>query len=136
MVNKTEMELIYVELKSGYSDNGPAWIGYSSCSKTGTTIYFNGLAFKRLKGSGISGNYYETSTGDEYWISGVKKNRQDRHWAGSGKVLIDKAAIDEYLITVDLKALPKNLSPTELRPSIPRPEHHAEENKSLASGQQ
>ena len=29
--------------------------------------------FQRLKGSGISGNYFDVETGDEYWISGVKK---------------------------------------------------------------
>ncbi len=33
--------LRYIELKSGYSDNGPAWIGYVTPSKTGRTIYFN-----------------------------------------------------------------------------------------------
>jgi hypothetical protein len=123
-------ELIYVELKSGYSDNGPAWIGYSSYSKSGATIYFNGLAFKSSKGQGIGANYYETTTGNEYWISGVKKNRQDRHWAGSGMILIDKPAIDKYLEIVGLKSLPKNIIPTELEPSKPSPVHHTKENES------
>jgi hypothetical protein len=34
--------LKYIELKSGHSDNGPAWIGYVTPSKTGRTLYFNG----------------------------------------------------------------------------------------------
>lgn len=59
-------EIIYVELKSGYSDNGPAWIGKGFYSKSGQSIYFNNQLFK--KGSGISGNYYDIETGDEYWI--------------------------------------------------------------------
>ena len=27
-------DLMYIELKAGYSDNGPAWIGYVKTSKT------------------------------------------------------------------------------------------------------
>jgi hypothetical protein len=31
---------MYIELKTGYQDNGPAWIGRVKFSKTGQTIYF------------------------------------------------------------------------------------------------
>ena len=34
-------DLMYIELKAGYSDDGPAWIGYVKTSKTKKTIYFN-----------------------------------------------------------------------------------------------
>jgi hypothetical protein len=44
-------------------------------------------------------------TGESFWVSGVKKNGQDRHWAGSGKVLIEAAAVAEYLKTIKAKAL-------------------------------
>jgi hypothetical protein len=44
-------------------------------------------------------------TGEFFWISGVKKDGQDRHWAGSGKVLIESAAVPEYLRTMDAAAL-------------------------------
>ena len=87
--------LMYVELKSGYSNNGPAWIGFVTFSRTKTTIYFNNKAFK--KSGGTSSNFYDIETGEGYWISGVKKKGEDRHWAGNGKILIDKKAIDEYL---------------------------------------
>lgn len=33
-------EIVYVELKTGYNDNGPSWIGKATYSKTGRTIYF------------------------------------------------------------------------------------------------
>ncbi len=89
--------LKYIELKSGYNDNGPAWIGRISLSRSGQTAYFNGKAFKKLGGPGILGNYCDLETGEEYWISGVKKDGQDRHWAGSGKITIEAAAVDEYL---------------------------------------
>ena len=98
--------LMYIELKSGYSDNGPAWIGEASFSRTGTTVYFNNKAFKRAKG--IGANHYDIETGEWYWISGVKENRQDRHWAGNGKIFIDRKVIDAYLELTDYYQLNKS----------------------------
>lgn len=46
--------LMYIELKSGYSDDGPAWIGYVKTSKTGKTIYFNDHAFQKTIGGGAN----------------------------------------------------------------------------------
>jgi hypothetical protein len=68
-----KQEIKYIELKTGFSDNGNAWIGLVSFSKSRKTIYFDGKAFQSLNGMGISGNYSEIETGNEYWISGVKK---------------------------------------------------------------
>ena len=51
------------------------------------------------------GNYIDMETGESFWISGVKLNGKDRHWAGSGKVLIEAAALTEYLATIKAKAL-------------------------------
>ena len=101
-------ELRYIELKSGFGDNGPAWIGMAKFSKTGRTVYFNGKAFKNSNACGISGNYYDIENGDEYWISGVKKNGTDRHWAGGGKIMIDRKTVDHYLSQVDFDKLDKN----------------------------
>ncbi|MBM7419842.1 MULTISPECIES: hypothetical protein [Chryseobacterium] len=98
-------EIKYIELKTGYNDNGPAWIGLVSFSKTGRTIYFNGKAFQSLNGNGISGNYYEIESGDEYWISGVKKNQNDRHIFGSGKINIESKVLAEYLKIISQKSL-------------------------------
>ncbi|MEO0467747.1 MAG: hypothetical protein AAF216_14505 [Pseudomonadota bacterium] len=109
--------LIYVELKSGHSDNGPAWIGIAGASKTGATVYSNGKAFKSLKGSGIGANFFDIETGDEYWISGIKKNNQDRHWAGGGEVAINRLAVDAYLAETSFQSLPSNLVPTDLLPA-------------------
>ena len=89
------MDIRYIELKTGYNDNGPAWIGKVKESKSGKTIYFNDHAFQKYHGA--FSNYIDIETGDEYWISRVKKNGEDRHWAGSGKITIDRKVIDEYL---------------------------------------
>lgn len=89
--------ILYVEQKNGSEGQNPAWIGKGAFSKSGRTIYFNDQAFKSLTGAGISGNYYNIETGDEYWISGVKKDQQDRHWSNSGVITIDQSVVSEYL---------------------------------------
>ncbi len=98
------MNIKYIELKTGYANNGPAWIGNVKESKSGKTIYFNNHAFQKC--GGILGNYYDIETGEEYWISGVKRNGRDRHWSGGGKVIIDRKCIDAYLSIVCLESLP------------------------------
>jgi len=100
--------LRYIELKSGFEDNGPAWIGYVTPSKTGRTLYFNGRALMKLKGQRRGewgGNYCDMETGESFWVSGVKKNGEDRHWAGSGKIVIEAAALPEYLEIVGAHAI-------------------------------
>ena len=96
-------EIKYIELKSGYSDNGPAWIGKVKVSKSGKTLYFNDKAFRRFCGG--FGNYYDVETGEDYWISGVKKDGGDRHPAGSGKIVIDEKIVPQYLELVGKEKL-------------------------------
>ena len=50
-------------------------------------------------------NYYDLENREAYWISGIKKNGQDRHWAGGGKVMIDRKIVDKYLKMVDFDIL-------------------------------
>lgn len=95
--------LRYVELKSGQNDRGPAWIARVKVSRSGNTVYFDGKALKR--GGAISGNHIDLETGEEYWVSGVKKDGTDRHWAGSGKISIEKSAVAEYLKEVGQTAI-------------------------------
>jgi hypothetical protein len=87
--------LQYIEKCTGANHTGPAWIGHVRTSKTGVTIYSNGRAFKR--GSSDFGNHYDLETGDPFWISGIKRNGEDRHWAGSGAITIEADVVTEYL---------------------------------------
>jgi hypothetical protein len=104
-------ELKYIELKTGHANNGPAWIGKVEFSKSGKTVYFNGHA---LKGNG-HGACSDIETHDIYWISGIKKNGQDRHWSGNGKIMIDKTCVDEYLSLVTFDTLdPKKYELVEI----------------------
>lgn len=92
MAHKTQ--IMYVELKSGFGDSGPAWITRVRLTKSGRGVYFRDKLL--LRGNGVSGNFFDEQTGEEYWVSGIKKNRQDRHWAGSGLVHVDEDVTSEY----------------------------------------
>lgn len=102
---KNRPEIKYVELKTGFSHGGPAWIGIVSYSKSGRTLYFNGKALQSLKGTGITANYFDIESGDEYWVSGVKKNLQDRHEFGSGMIQVERRIKDEYMKCVGINEL-------------------------------
>jgi hypothetical protein len=89
-------QIRYVELKTGYGDSGPASISWVTFSKTWQTVYYRDRVLRRIPGGGISGNHRDVETGEEYWVSGVKRDGKDRHWAGSGPVEIDEDAREEY----------------------------------------
>lgn len=82
----------YVEQKTdgnaSLHDRGPAFIAKVRLSKTGLRIYFGDKTLQRIRGGGTSGNYVCLEDGDEYWVSGVKKRGTNRHWAGSGDVVL------------------------------------------------
>lgn len=90
--------IMFIELKShagGHDDNGPAWISRVTFSKTGKTIYWKGKKLQRSAQCGC-GNHFDVETEDEYWISGPKKNGEDRYsWAGT-KTKIDLDVREEY----------------------------------------
>mgnify|MGYP006896812124 FL=1 len=101
-----QKQLKYIELKTGWNDNGPAWIGFVRDSHSGRMVYFNNHAF--IRHSGEYSNYIDVESQEEYWISGVKKNGEDRHWAGGGIITIDKKAVNLYLSITGMKELPKS----------------------------
>lgn len=82
-------------------------LGYLKTSKSKKTIYFNDHAFQ--KSIGNYSNYVDIENGDEYWISGLKKKESNRHWAGHGKIMIDRRAVNEYLFLIGENELPLNL---------------------------
>ena len=88
--------IMYVECKAG-SLTGDARIGRVTFSQTGKTIYYRGKAFASLKGRGFKANYYDVATGEEYWISGPKRDGSDRLYAGKGTtVTVDDDVREEY----------------------------------------
>ena len=99
-VTKCKSRIMYVENKSGGLE-GPARIGRVYYSKTGKTLYYKDQRFRSLKGSGFKANYYDVDTGDEYWISGPRKDRNDRLYGGQSGVVIDDDVIDEYELIIN-----------------------------------
>ena len=87
--------IMYIESKAE-GLIGPARIGRVTFSKTGATLYYAGKTFRSLKGFGFKSNYYEIETGEEYWISGPKKNGADSLYATNIKPEIDSDVYDEY----------------------------------------
>jgi hypothetical protein len=87
--------IMYIERKAG-NLVGPARIGRVVYSKTGATIYYQGKEFRSLKGSGFKANYYDVETGDEYWISGPRKDGLDSLYATNVAAEIDPDVSDEY----------------------------------------
>lgn len=121
--------LKYIELKTGFSHTGPAWIGLVSFSKSNKTLYFDGKAFQSQQGNGIYGNYYDIESGDEYWISGVKKNQRDRHIYGGGKIQIERSIVELYLKEINQPFLnPKQYQIADVDPILPLTRIHSLEN--------
>jgi hypothetical protein len=88
--------IMYIENKSD-SLNGPARIGRVTFSKTGKSISYGGRTFQSLKGRGYKANYFDVDSGEWFWISGPRKDGQDRLYAeSSAPVEIDRDVADEY----------------------------------------
>lgn len=87
--------IMYVEDKSCGLE-GNARIGRVYFSKTGKTLYYRGRRFQSLKGMGFKANYIDIDNGDEFWISGPKKDRNDRLYHGQLGVEIDEDVKEEY----------------------------------------
>jgi hypothetical protein len=85
--------IMYIEYK-GDGISGPARIGRVTFSKSGKSLYYQGRRFQTLAGRGFKANYCDVATGEEYWISGCKKDGTDRLY--SGAVEIDEDVADEY----------------------------------------
>jgi hypothetical protein len=89
-------KIMYIEDKSEGLE-GSARIGRVYFSKTGRTLYYRGYKFQSLKGSGFKANYFEVESGKHYWISGPRKDQNDRLYGGNKGVEIDSDVYEEYI---------------------------------------
>jgi hypothetical protein len=91
-----QTRIMYIENKAD-GLTGAARIGRVSFSKTRRTLYYQGKSFQSLKGAGFKSNYYDLETGDEYWISGPRKDGADRLYSPQAlPVEIDDDVRAEY----------------------------------------
>ena len=91
--------IMYIERKAG-NLTGPARIGGVTYSKSLATIYYRGRQFRSLKGAGFKANYYDVATGEQYWISGPRKDGCDALYATNICTEIDDDVRDEYLAQI------------------------------------
>jgi hypothetical protein len=87
--------IMYLECKAGELA-GSARIGRMTFSKTGRTLYYRGQKFQSLKGAGFKSNYYDLDSGEDYWISGPKRDGSDRLYDGRTPIEIDEDVREEY----------------------------------------
>jgi hypothetical protein len=103
---------MYIESKAE-GLNGPARIGRVTFNKTGCTLHYKGQSFQSLKGRGFKANYRETETGEEYWISGPRRDGLDRLYGKSALIVkIDDDVREEYWTKIRKKPDEKSKSHT------------------------
>lgn len=112
--------IMYIERKTGVPE---AFIGRVTFSKSGSTLYYKDLALFSV-GDGIEGNYYGYNKADfieqqnvkledrkrlpydVYWVSGPKRNGQDRLAGRVPVVKIDEDVRMEYWTLI--RRMPSN----------------------------
>ena len=120
--------ILYVELKTGFDNKGPAWIGRGRFSRTGGTLYFLGRVLKKAQSA--AGNFLDAASGEAYWVSGVKQNEQNRLF-GNQPVAVDAAVLVGYLQFIGRKTLPKaHYRVVEVLPTSTA-YNHLQENQTL-----
>lgn len=98
--------IMYIEHK-GNNLTGTSRIGKIRFSKTKKSIHYLGKTFQTLKGRGFKANYYDIETGEKYWISGCKKDGNDKLYGERTPVYIDEDIQEEYWSKI--RGLPQNI---------------------------
>ena len=103
--------IMYIEYKGGGFRNdqfgnvklgqdaglhGSARIGRVTFSRTGATLHYGGKSFQSLKGYGFKANYFDLESGEQYWISGPRRDGTDRLYKSNWPVEIDEDVREEY----------------------------------------
>ena len=87
--------IMYIECKAD-GLNGEARIGRVTFSKSGRSVTYRGQSFLKV-GGGFKYNHIDEETRAEYWISGPRKDGQDRLSPQSSRpVEIDDDVREEY----------------------------------------
>jgi hypothetical protein len=104
--------IMYIESKAG-GLVGTARIGRVFYSRTRGTLYYKDRRFQSLKGSGFKAHYFEVETGDHYWISGPRRDGEDRLYVSHLPVEIDDDVREEYW--AEIRKKPERASCTTTR---------------------
>jgi hypothetical protein len=100
---------MYVESKSGGLD-GEGRIGWVELSRTRRTFHYKGRRLLKTK-SGYKYNCIDEETGEQYWLSGPRKDGADKLYGGI--VQVDEDARVEYW--TNIREQPALVALTEYR---------------------
>jgi hypothetical protein len=92
---------------TGNAFAGPERIRWVKVMDRGKRLEYKDQVFRTLRGRGFKSNYYDTATGEEYWISGCHKDGQDALYSTDAE--IDEDALDEYWIGIREQPENKNI---------------------------
>ena len=95
-LTRAHKRLMYVEKKDGDIDGAAGRIGWVTFSHDGLRAHYRGRTLTRSPGEGIRGRYLDEGSGQEYWVSRVKKSGSHAHFARRVVVRIDSDARYEY----------------------------------------
>lgn len=100
---------MYVQLKTGFpTDRGPAWIDWVEFTRTWRTARFQGRTLRRVTGTyraNFDSNFYDVDNGEEFWVSGPKRDRTDGRY-GSQPPQVSAEASEHYEAFLAGSALP------------------------------
>jgi hypothetical protein len=86
---------MYVQITTGNdTDRGPAWIARVRFSKAWNTAYIHGRTLHRHPGM-VDANFYDVETGEEFWVSGPKRDQTDGRYSNLLPD-VDDDARDDY----------------------------------------
>jgi hypothetical protein len=101
---------MYIEPGGGLGRAGGR-IGRVTFSQTGKTVRCRGRSFETLSGRGYKENYFDTESGERYWISGPRRNGNDALYPMT--VEIDDDVREEYWL--EIRKRPDLASSTSFR---------------------
>jgi hypothetical protein len=99
---------MYIEYKGDDGIVGPARIGRVTFSKSGKSIYYKGKTFETKRGTGFKANYFDVDTGEDYWISGCRRDGRDALYSTDAG--IDDDVREEYWTEIRNKPENKHVS--------------------------
>ncbi len=86
---------MFVQLKTGFDvDRGPSWIGWVEFNRSWKTARYRGRELRKYASRGDA-NFYDVNSGEEFWLSGPKRDRTDTRY-GPRTTSIDDDAREAY----------------------------------------
>ena len=108
---KPVSRIMYIEYKGAGGIVGHARIGRVRHSKSGKSIHYKDKTFQTSKGTGFKSNYFDVETGEDYWISGCRKDGRDALYATEAE--IDDDVREEYWTAI--RNMPENKHVSKIR---------------------